>query len=270
MFCQKCGNLLPETSNNCPNCGQSAQQSETMLPASLGKRFLNYLLDVIFLSILYYILYLIIDKIYFEILMFLIYYIFCETVWQKTVGKAITKTKVVMRDGSKPNFLHILGRTLCRYIPFEIFSFLTNKYPIGWHDKISGTLVVPQNYTAQDVQNVNNKGHKTSAGLIIALIIVVVVIVIGVMSTLAIVALNSARIKSRDAKRISDIAKQTLLISEQTNSKVVPDVKTILNKGNLEIKTYSVTDEIKQDKNNAKFINRFLDRNSEYKKLGEY
>jgi len=66
-------------------------------------------------------------------------------------------------------------------------------------------LVVPQNYTAQDVQNVNNKGHKTSAGLIIALIIVVVVIVIGVMSTLAIVALNSARIKSRDAKRISDI-----------------------------------------------------------------
>ena len=69
------------------------------------------------------------------------YYMLFEIFWQKTPGKWITRTKVVMADGSKPDFLHILGRTFSRFIPFEPFSFL-GKNPVGWHDQLSKTRVI--------------------------------------------------------------------------------------------------------------------------------
>jgi uncharacterized RDD family membrane protein YckC len=54
----------------------------------------------------------------------------------------ITKTKVVSRKtGKKPPFWTIVGRTFARLIPFDGFSFLTEN-PIGWHDSLSGTMVV--------------------------------------------------------------------------------------------------------------------------------
>jgi uncharacterized RDD family membrane protein YckC len=45
-----------------------------------------------------------------------------------------------MKDGSKPNVYTIIKRTLCRFIPFEIFTFLGSKR--GWHDVFSNTYVV--------------------------------------------------------------------------------------------------------------------------------
>lgn len=42
----------------------------------------------------------------------------------KTIGKYITKTIVVMEDGSKPKASDIVLRSLCRLIPFDAFSFL--------------------------------------------------------------------------------------------------------------------------------------------------
>jgi hypothetical protein len=45
----------------------------------------------------------------------------------------------VTLDGSKPGLRTILLRTLCRFIPFEPFSFFGER---GWHDGLSDTLVV--------------------------------------------------------------------------------------------------------------------------------
>lgn len=69
------------------------------------------------------------------------YYVICEALMQRTLGKLVTRTKVVSEDGGKPRFGQIMIRTLCRLIPFEAFSFLGNE-AVGWHDKISKTRVV--------------------------------------------------------------------------------------------------------------------------------
>lgn len=71
-----------------------------------------------------------------------LYFMFFEGIWGKTPAKWLTKTKVVMFDGSKPPFANTIGRSLARLIPFESFSFLNSKNPVGWHDKLSKTLVV--------------------------------------------------------------------------------------------------------------------------------
>lgn len=73
---------------------------------------------------------------------YVVYYIFCEYVWGgRTVGKMITRTKVVKKDGSKLDLGSVIGRTLLRYLPFEVFSFLGSE-PDGWHDRLSNTMVV--------------------------------------------------------------------------------------------------------------------------------
>lgn len=71
----------------------------------------------------------------------IVYYGLFETLSMRTLGKYVTNTMVVNRDGSRPDTNRILIRTLCRQIPFEIISFL-GVYPIGWHDTFSKTLVV--------------------------------------------------------------------------------------------------------------------------------
>ena len=69
------------------------------------------------------------------------YFIVTESLWQKTLGKLITGTVVVSADGYKPSFGQIVGRSVARLIPFEALSFL-GRYPVGWHDSLSGTRVV--------------------------------------------------------------------------------------------------------------------------------
>lgn len=69
------------------------------------------------------------------------YYTVMEGVFGVTIGKLITRTKVVTEDGSKPGFGMALGRSLCRMIPFEAFSFL-GRESRGWHDSITKSYVV--------------------------------------------------------------------------------------------------------------------------------
>ena len=77
----------------------------------------------------------------FGAIILLIYYLTIESLTARSIGKYITKTKVVLYDGSRPTFYEILVRTLCRIIPFEQFSFLGEDGK-GWHDSISKTYVV--------------------------------------------------------------------------------------------------------------------------------
>lgn len=133
------------------------------LLASHGQRFLNYIIDVVIIYIVIFSVSFITASIaaYLEATSFLewlqnlngleeylIYFIimipyftFMESFFSRTVGKFITKTMVVLEDGSKPESGIILRRTLCRIIPFDGLSFLGSPSR-GWHDSITDTYVV--------------------------------------------------------------------------------------------------------------------------------
>lgn len=70
------------------------------------------------------------------------YFIGMESMYGKTIGKMITKTKVVSLDGSKPSFNQIVGRSFARLIPIEPISYLI--LPEGWHGSWSETIVVKE------------------------------------------------------------------------------------------------------------------------------
>jgi hypothetical protein len=69
------------------------------------------------------------------------YYYWSELYFSRSLAKFFTQTYVIMKDGSKPKYKSILKRTLCRFIPFEAFSFLGGEAG-GWHDSMSETFVV--------------------------------------------------------------------------------------------------------------------------------
>ena len=130
--------------------------------ASKGKRFANYIIDLILLYIFSIIFGFILGVILaiiapsalsifeydsllvrcaFGFVVGMIFYSTLEATAGKTIAKYITKTVVVDKYGEKPSYGTILLRTLCRFIPFEPFSFLGDDRS-GWHDNLSGTMVV--------------------------------------------------------------------------------------------------------------------------------
>jgi len=68
------------------------------------------------------------------------YYIFMEYKFQKSIGKLITKTKVLRADGEKAQLGDIVARTFCRLIPFDRLSYLFTSN--GFHDRLSNTTVI--------------------------------------------------------------------------------------------------------------------------------
>ncbi len=123
--------------------------------ASNSKRFGNLIVD----TIMYYLLIIILTLLFYAMgvdveanvgLNWLVtlsssflYYFILESMNGKTIGKYLTKTRVVYQDGSTPTNGTIAKRALCRFIPFDALSFLSS-YPIGWHDKFSDTLVIDE------------------------------------------------------------------------------------------------------------------------------
>ncbi len=128
--------------------------STPMVLASTGQRFGTMLLDLIFFYIFALILGLVLgligldliqnmNDILLGIVILLIYYVPQEAFSGRTFGKLITGTKAVNEDGSNLTLGKALGRTLCRLIPFEAFSFLGGQgTPKGWHDRIPKTKVI--------------------------------------------------------------------------------------------------------------------------------
>jgi uncharacterized RDD family membrane protein YckC len=121
--------------------------------ASTGTRFGGYLIDVACIYALCFVLGIVIalmgkadlitdiNSRLFALFIMLLYYCIFESAAGRTLGKFVTGTKVINEKGELPGFANILGRTLCRFIPFEPFSFFGGG-PGGWHDTISGTRVV--------------------------------------------------------------------------------------------------------------------------------
>lgn len=139
------------------------------------------------------------------LLAYLAYFIFFESIWQRTPGKWITGTKVVRLDGSKPVFWRIVARTLCRFIPFEMLSFY-GQYPWGWHDHISKTMVVPAKYTPAEIAAVNPRERGTIWWSVLLIIAPLVLIVVGgILASIVLVSLNSARNKGADAQVITNL-----------------------------------------------------------------
>lgn len=120
-----------------------------------GKRFANYIID----TIVYYIIIILFGGIagvafgdseevlafiyIFVYLGWILYYWGMEALTGKTVGKYITRTRIVKEDGSQPTGINVLGRTLSRLIPFEPFSFLGTPGK-GWHDSIPKIYVIEE------------------------------------------------------------------------------------------------------------------------------
>ncbi len=127
--------------------------------ASKGQRLANHLVDIIVFYVLFFIIGFVSGSnalmggspygtelsfaaIFSPYVYFFAYYFICEAAWGKTVGKMVTNTMVVTEYGERPSAGQIAGRTLCRFIPFEPFSFLFRGDGTGWHDTLPKTRVV--------------------------------------------------------------------------------------------------------------------------------
>ncbi|WP_437859494.1 RDD family protein [Sorangium sp. So ce363] len=78
-----------------------------------------------------------------SLVMMFAYYVSMEAIFGATLGKLVTGTRVVMEDGSRAGVGRIAIRTLCRFIPFEAFTFLKRgDAPVGLHDGLSKTRVI--------------------------------------------------------------------------------------------------------------------------------
>jgi uncharacterized RDD family membrane protein YckC len=138
-----------------------------LAPASRGKRFLNLILDNIIIQVLSGVAGFVLgiayaasrmasggtitpdDEAMLNIIGFFVgitvaiaYFVMTELLFQRTLAKFITGTRVVTADGGRPSFGQIVGRSFARFIPFEAFSFLGDSQPVGWHDSLSKTRVV--------------------------------------------------------------------------------------------------------------------------------
>lgn len=141
--------------------------SQELLIASQGKRFLNLILDSVVTQILSAAAGFVVGIIYASmkiaagqpltvadqnsmqliggivgLVVSLGYFVLMEALFRRTFAKFLTGTYVVNAEGQAPSFGQIVGRSFARFIPFEAFSFLGGKNPVGWHDSLSGTRVV--------------------------------------------------------------------------------------------------------------------------------
>lgn len=129
--------------------------------AGAGIRFLNYLIDTITFYILSAIIGVIggivmvstgttfsadsggaVQLLFLFAFLFIIilYYTVLEGSKGKTLGKLITKTKVVTEDGDPITYKQAFLRTLTRFVPFEPFSAFFGL--TMWHDQWTRTVVV--------------------------------------------------------------------------------------------------------------------------------
>jgi uncharacterized RDD family membrane protein YckC len=134
----------------------------TLQHASPGKRFANYLIDLAIFYILIFSLatglyivdfdlaeklfaetegFALVDRLTYLLLYAMFLGIMEMALKGRTIGKYITGTIAVNKDGTPITAETALFRGLCRAIPFNAFSALGNpSYP--WHDKWTKTYVV--------------------------------------------------------------------------------------------------------------------------------
>jgi len=118
--------------------------------ASIIKRILNFVIDSIVITFSMYFIFYTLSGLP-NLLMALIiltyfgYYIHLEHSYQKTIGKFITRTKVVNIYGQKAKLSQIVQRSFCRVFPFDPFTFFFPKKDMEFHDVFTQTKVINDN-----------------------------------------------------------------------------------------------------------------------------
>ena len=141
----------------------SINSNDYYVRAKAGKRFLNYLIDLILFYILATVVRVIkylISPTFFQtigndsdsspynwimsIILYAVYMATFETIFKgKSLGKLITGTRAVNLDGSKISMKTALERGFSRAAPFCVFSALGTPC-IPWQDKWTNTMVVDE------------------------------------------------------------------------------------------------------------------------------
>lgn len=133
---------------------QDIEQEIVLEHAGVGQRFANYLIDILCIYALV-IAFGIVASVLSGSVIFqegsfgiyvtlystlILYYTVIEGLSKgRTVGKLITRTKVVKEDGSAISFGDAFRRSFSRIVPFEAFSAFGG-HP--WHDRWTQTYVV--------------------------------------------------------------------------------------------------------------------------------
>lgn len=152
---------------NRPLLDENELYRDALRPTVLAKRLVNFIVDyIVFLGLFMFLIVAIgiiaglvtgdeeftffsdlermnpiIDRIFTGV-MYCLYCLFFEYLANgKSIGKMLTKTRVVSADGTKPTLNQLVKRNFTRIVPFDGFSFLTET-PQGWHDRWSDTYVV--------------------------------------------------------------------------------------------------------------------------------
>lgn len=120
------------------------------------KRLINYIVDTATILMMFFLslktLPFILKKVPFDFsfdinivltINFIFYYLIFEGINGRTMGKYLTQTKVISKNGAKPKFTQIIVRTLVRILFIEVLSYIA-KRPNGWHDRASNTEVVKE------------------------------------------------------------------------------------------------------------------------------
>jgi uncharacterized RDD family membrane protein YckC len=124
--------------------------------ATEGNRLLNYLIDLAIINVINFVIGLSFAPItrgegistfisyVISFCVFFMYYFLFEGLTQRTAAKFITKTKVVMVDGTKPSLGTIALRTLSRFVPFEPISAYSSQKELHtwWHDRWVNARVI--------------------------------------------------------------------------------------------------------------------------------
>jgi len=118
------------------------------------KRFYAYLIDILIISIPSYIFILcfwnsfikdtatkfLLTSAIIQFAPFFLYFLISETFFHKTIGKKIMTLKVVT---DKNRFVSVLLRTICRFIPLDLITFIFCNDQL-LHDYMSKTKVVSE------------------------------------------------------------------------------------------------------------------------------
>ncbi|CAM2069737.1 RDD family protein [Sulfidibacter corallicola] len=143
----------------------SVSVADDYITASMGRRFGNLILDGIFLQFVQFVTFFIWGAIlsllnehgaqdlsiqaglgFFSLFLmiapYFLYYIGFEYGLGRTPAKFITGTRVVDELGNPPSLGKVVGRTFCRWIPFEGLSILFSDTIRCWHDSLPKTKVV--------------------------------------------------------------------------------------------------------------------------------